>query len=39
MIDYVRIRDKMWRNREGTGCPRVAVSYSNGLNIIKLNKQ
>ncbi len=39
MIDYVRIRDKELRSREGTNCSRLDISYSNGLKIIKLNKQ
>ena len=39
MIDYVRIRDKMRKSREGTNCSRLGISYSDGLKYNKLNKQ
>ena len=39
MIDYVSIRDKMLRTREGTNLPRSVFSSANGLKYNKLNKQ
>ena len=31
MIDYLRIREKLWKSREGTTGFRVFVSFSDGL--------
>ena len=39
MIDYLRIREKWWRSREGTVGFRVSISFSDGLKYNKLNKQ
>ena len=33
MIDYVRIRDKMRKSREGTICSRLGISFSDGFEI------
>ena len=39
MIDYLRIRKKLWRSREGTASSHVVISFSYGLKYNKLNKQ
>jgi hypothetical protein len=39
MIDYVRFRDSERKSREGTNGSRSGVSFSDDLNINKLNKQ
>jgi hypothetical protein len=39
MIDYVSIREKMARTREGTALPRLVSSFANVLKYNKLNKQ
>ena len=39
MIDYVRIRDKMSRRKEGDTSSRSVLSFSSDLKYNKLNKQ
>ena len=39
MIDYLRIREKLWKSRGGTAGSRVFISFSDGLKYNKLNKQ
>ena len=39
MIDYVSIRDKMLRSREGTNLPQLVFSSAKDLKYNKLNKQ
>ena len=39
MIDYLRIREKWRKSREGTISSRVFISFSDGLKYNKLNKQ
>jgi hypothetical protein len=39
MIDYLRIREKWRKGREGTAGSRVFISFSDGLKYNKLNKQ
>jgi hypothetical protein len=39
MIDFLRIREKCRKSREGTVSSRVFISFSNGLKNNIINKQ